>query len=428
MIFLKKLIINISNLKFAIILFIFIALASGLGTLIPQGNFKEDYLNLYNYKPIFGFIDGEKFLNLELDHIYTSSWFLTLLLLLCLSLAACSFRRQIPSLNASLKWIDYNNETKFKKLELASNWQVKNSDNFIENAERILRERGWNNLIKENRISSRKGIIGKLGPIIVHIGLIFLLVGSAYGNFTSHSNENFLRVNESLDLINDNNNEKLTIKLKDFFIERDSNGYPSQFISDLEFNKEGGKSIIKKTTKVNKPIRYKGLTIYQADWAISNLILKIDNLNYQFQLKPVPEIGNQIWGVLVELGYEEKKKYLITIDNENGPVKIFDALDFKETDLYLDKKLVNINSSDLELVKIIPTSGLIIKNDPSVPFIYFAFFLIMVGTTLSLIPTNQLWIYLNQESNTIYIGGLSNRNLLGFQNEFIKISNLIKIN
>ena len=114
--------------------------------------------------------------------------------------------------------------------------------------------------------------------------------------------------------------------------------------------------------------------------------------------------------------------------NNHGPVKIFDALDFKETYLYLDKKLVNINSSDLELVKIIPTSGLIIKNDPSVPFIYFAFFLIMVGTTLSLIPTNQLWIYLNQESNTIYIGGLSNRNLLGFQNEFIKISNLIKIN
>ena len=38
MIFINKLIINISSLKFAILLIIFIAFASSLGTLIPQGN------------------------------------------------------------------------------------------------------------------------------------------------------------------------------------------------------------------------------------------------------------------------------------------------------------------------------------------------------------------------------------------------------
>ena len=44
--------------------------------------------------------------------------------------------------------------------------------------------------------------------------------------------------------------------------------------------------------------------------AISNVILEIDNILYQLQLKEIPEIGNQVWGVLVELGSETKKNYL----------------------------------------------------------------------------------------------------------------------
>ena len=65
---------------------------------------------------------------------------------------------------------------------------------------------------------------------------------------------------------------------------------------------------------------------------------------------------------------------------------------------------------------------MIIKNDPSIPFIYFSFVLIIFGTILSLIPTNQLWILFNKESKNLLIGGLSNRNLLGFKKEFFKLS------
>ena len=87
---------------------------------------------------------------------------------------------------------------------------------------------------------------------------------------------------------------------------------------------------------------------------------------------------------------------------------------------------MEINSSKLSLKKIIPSSGLIIKNDPSVPFIYFSFILIIFGTLISLIPTNQLWILVNKESKKISIGGLSNKNLVGFKKEFLKLSEEIK--
>jgi len=426
MILFKKLILNIASLKFAIGLMIFIAITSAVGTFIPQGNLPEKYIDLYNENPLLGFLDGKNILFLELDHIYTSKWFLTSLIFLCISLAACSFRRQIPSLKASLKWIDFDNQKKFEKLQLASTYKIKSIKDLISNTETLLKKNGWKSLILHNRISARKGLIGKLGPIIVHIGLILLLIGSAYGNLTSNSKEQFLRPNEKLDLINDSSNQKLSVILNDFLIEREIDGKPKQFSSDLDFKSTSSENHEIKKTSVNHPIRYKGLTIYQADWAISDVVLKIDDIKYQIKLKPIPEIGEQIWGVVIELGNKSKKNYLLTVDNENGPVRIFDIKDFSEKEFYLEDYAKELNQSNIELIKIIPSSGIIIKSDPSIPFIYFSFFLIMIGTAISLIPTQQLWIFIPEDSNEVLIGGLSNRNLAGFRKELLDLTNQIK--
>ncbi|MDC3069715.1 cytochrome c biogenesis protein ResB [Prochlorococcus sp. AH-736-D21] len=426
MIIFKNLILKISSLRFAISLIIFIAISSGIGTFIPQGNKRKFYIDIFDDAPIFGFLNGEKVLKLQLDHIYTSFWFLFALILLCISLAACSFRRQIPSLKASLKWIEYKSEKKFRKLQLTSSHQIYEDEDNISKADYLLKKRGWKTYKFKNHLSARRGLIGKVGPLVVHIGLIVLLIGSAYGNFTSQSKEQYLLPGESLDLINESTNSKASIKLADFFIERESDGIPKQFISKLEFTSEDLKLNEIKEAKVNHPIRFKGLTIYQADWAISNVVLEIDNILYQLQLREIPEIGNQVWGVLVELGSKTKKNFLLTIDNENGPLRISNIENFAEKILYINEDALEVNSSKLSLKKIIPSSGLIIKNDPSVPFIYFSFVLIIFGTIISLIPTNQLWILVNKESKKLSIGGLSNKNLVGFKKEFLKLSEEIK--
>ncbi|MBO8205189.1 cytochrome c biogenesis protein ResB [Prochlorococcus marinus] len=426
MIIFKNLILKISSLRFAISLIIFIAISSGIGTFIPQGNNKKFYIDIFDDAPIFGLLNGDNVLRLQLDHIYTSFWFLFSLILLCISLSACSFRRQIPSLKASLKWIEYDSEKKFSKLQLTSSHQINEDEDQLSQADLLLKKRGWKTYKFKSHISARRGLIGKVGPLVVHIGLIVLLIGSAYGSFTSESKEQYLLPGESLNLINESTNSKANVKLVDFSIERESDGIPKQFVSKLDFSSEDLKSNEIKTAKVNHPIRFKGLTIYQADWAISNIVLEIDNILYQLQLKEIPEIGNQVWGVLVELGSETKKNFLLTIDNENGPLTISNIENFSENILYINEDPLEVNFSKLSLKKIIPSSGLIIKNDPSVPFIYFSFILIIFGTIISLIPTNQLWILVNKETKKLSIGGLSNKNLVGFKKEFLKLSEEIK--
>ena len=426
MIIFKNLILKISSLRFAISLIIFIAISSGIGTFIPQGSSNKFYIDIFDDAPILGFLNGEKVLKLQLDHIYTSFWFLFALILLCISLAACSFRRQIPSLKASLKWIEYRNEKKFSKLQLTSSYQINEDADYISKADLFLKNRGWKTYKFKSHISARSGLIGKIGPLVVHIGLIVLLIGSAYGSFTSQSKEQYLLPGESMDLINESTNSKANVKLVDFSIERESDGIPKQFISKLDFSSKDFKLNEIKTAKVNHPIRFQGLTIYQADWAISNVVLEIDNILYQLQLKEIPEIGNQVWGVLVELGSENKKNFLLTIDNENGPLKIANIENFSGDNIYINEDPLEVNSSKVALKKIIPSSGLIIKNDPSIPFIYFSFILIIFGTIISLIPTNQLWILINHETQKLSIGGLSNKNPVGFKKEFFKLSEELK--
>ncbi len=141
MIIVKNLILKISSLRFAISLIIFIAIASGIGTFIPQGSNNEFYIDNFDRAPIFGFLDGEKVLKLQLDHIYTSFWFLFTLILLCISLAACSFRRQIPSLKASLKWIEYKSEKKFRKLQLTTSHPINQDGEHISKVDLLLKKR-----------------------------------------------------------------------------------------------------------------------------------------------------------------------------------------------------------------------------------------------------------------------------------------------
>ena len=130
--------------------------------------------------------------------------------------------------------------------------------------------------------------------------------------------------------------------------------------------------------------------------------------------------------MVVELGENTKKNYLLTIDNEHGPLKIFNIDDFSEKDIYLNEKDVKINSSNIKLIKIIPSSGLIIKSDPSIPIIYSSFVLILSGATLSLIPTKRIWILFDNPSKNYYMGGLCNKNLSGFESEFNQLSEKIK--
>ena len=57
----------LSSLKVAIALLIVIAIASALGTAIPQGESPQNYINHYNQQPLLGLVNGKILLVMNLD-------------------------------------------------------------------------------------------------------------------------------------------------------------------------------------------------------------------------------------------------------------------------------------------------------------------------------------------------------------------------
>ncbi len=65
----KRLLVWLSDLRVAIVLLLLIALASAVGTAIPQGDPPTSYVEAYANTPWLGLLHGEQVLQLQLDHV-----------------------------------------------------------------------------------------------------------------------------------------------------------------------------------------------------------------------------------------------------------------------------------------------------------------------------------------------------------------------
>lgn len=84
---LEKIIKSFYQMKTGIILLVVIALLSIIGTVIPQGNVEEFYLNFYS--PAMAKI----ILACDFDKVYSSWWYILLTVLLLINLFLCSVNR-----------------------------------------------------------------------------------------------------------------------------------------------------------------------------------------------------------------------------------------------------------------------------------------------------------------------------------------------
>ena len=414
----------LSSLKVAILLLLLIAIFCAIGTIIPQQESEQFYYNNFNKNPLLGIINGNILLVLGLNHIYTSLWFLLLLIWLGIALAVCSFRRQIPILNSALNWIDYKSPRQIAKLSISQTIQTKNPSESLKKITINLKKQGWN--VKENngRIAARKGVIGRLGPILIHLGLILLMIGATYGSLNGITIEKFLAPGRSIDLLDENKDKSLTIELQKFQIERDPQGRAEQYRSLVNIIDSNGNKKVKEIS-VNYPLRYKGLTLYQAEWALAAITIQINNSpKLQIPIKQIPELGEEVWGTVLPTKKDGSDPILITVNNEIGPVTIYNNDGVKLISLSTNKE-AKVKETLIKIINIIPSSGLLLKRDPGVPLVYTSFAIILIGASLSIISTKKLWVLYEEGKCLIYLGGLSNRNLSGFSKEFPKLINFL---
>ncbi len=417
--YLRRILFALSSLKVAIILLFLIAIASAIGTSLPQGELAETYIDKYQVHKFLGLIDGQMIIQMQFDHVYSSIWFLGLLGWLSISLIVCSWRRQWPTLKKAMAWIDYKDPKQIQKLAISQTFRIDKQSNSIDNLESYLITSGWKVNKKSLRLAARQGLIGRVGPPLVHFGLIILIIGATFGVLEGVRVERFLVPGRSLNLLSPNGSNQINLNLTDFLIERGPNGQPEQFRSSIELSDKDFNKIFSKQISVNHPLRFRGMTVYQADWALAAITIQINKQQkLQLPLKKIEALGDQVWGVLVPKLDNTNEAMLLTVSSEKGPIRFYSESGIPIGVARPQGGVIQNGESEISVINILPSSGILLKYDPGVPIVYIGFAISLIGSIFSVVSTKQLWVIAEKESNLLHIGGSANRNSIGFARQF----------
>jgi cytochrome c biogenesis protein len=216
--------------------------------------------------------------------------------------------------------------------------------------------------------------------------------------------------------------------VQDFKIAYDDEGSIDQFYSDLSIVDTDGGLLANKTIYVNEPLRYNGLTFYQTDWSISSLVLEIDKSeSLQLPLQLITTNDNtRFWIAKVPLLNNKKEDDLLLILQDlTGKLLIYNSEKSLVGETLLGHKLF-LNGHNIRVTSVIPSTGLQIKSDPGIPFVYIGFLLLMLSVVLSYTSYSQVWGL--KQNNNLYISGQTNRATYSFEKDLISLINISKTN
>ncbi|BDE17622.1 c-type cytochrome biogenesis protein (chloroplast) [Galdieria partita] len=414
-----------SNLNFALILLFTIAFTSFLGTIIEQNqsieyykiNYPEYYIPLFSWKTI---------LFLGLHKIYTSWWYIFLLISLGISLLSCTFLNQLPLLNLAKIIKFYSNLNTLKNfpliIEIKNNISSKYIYHFLQKRYVILQHK--------DQLYLYNGLFSKIAPIFVHISIILILIGAISGFLMGFTVQEMVVEKENFHLQNIINAGPLSkipqnffLKVNKFWIDYNNDGSISQFFSDILVYDNLGNKLYDKTISVNNPLIYKNITFYQTDWNLQAIRLDINNMYLELPLIEVLRNNNKIWISQIQL---DNKNFYLVVEKLDDVIYLYDENKdlINRLKINEDKKIILENINDnitLKVKKIIPSTGIQIKSDPGLPIVYLGFFLLMTSTVFSYFSFNQIWLLINNK-NSIYLTGQTNRAKISFKQYLLKIT------
>ncbi|MGB7272421.1 MAG: cytochrome c biogenesis protein [Geitlerinemataceae cyanobacterium] len=421
----------LANLRLAIVLLLAIAVFSMTGTTIEQGQSLEFYQSNYPEDPaLFGFLSWKVLLFVGLDRVYKTWWFLALLILFGSSLTACTFTRQLPALKAARNWKFYTQPRQFEKLAIASEVETEylETTNF-EKLSQLLEKQKYRVFVEDNTLYARKGIVGRIGPIVVHASMLLILAGAIVGSMTGIVAQHMIPSGATVQI----NNiveagafsslkifEDWSLKVNRFWIEYTPSGSIDQFYSDLSILDKEGQEVDRQTIYVNKPLRYKGTVLYQTDWSIAGVQVKVNNSPI-FRL-PMVSLDTQgkgrLWGTWVPSKPDMSEGITLLARDLQGTLLVYDREGVLTASVRSGGE-TEVNGVTLKVLDLIGATGLQVKVDPGIPLVYAGFGLLMISALMSYVSHSQIWAL--QKEGKFYIGGRTNRAQVAFERETLEV-------
>uniref|UniRef100_A0A453LVM5 ResB-like domain-containing protein n=1 Tax=Aegilops tauschii subsp. strangulata TaxID=200361 RepID=A0A453LVM5_AEGTS len=351
--------------------------------------------------PVFGFITWRWILTPGFDHMFSSPVFLGLLALLAASLMACTFTTQLPMVKVAKRWSFMSSGGSIRKQDFAESLPRAS----IQDLGVILMGAGYEVFTKGPSLYAFKGLAGRYAPIGVHVAMIFVMAGatlSATGSFKGS-----VDVPQGLNfVIGDIMKPKgifsvapdvfnTEVHVNRFYMEYYDSGEVSQFYSDLSLFDLDGKEVMRRTIKVNDPLRYGGITIYQTDWGFSALQVKKNGEGpFNLAMAPLQLNGNKkLYGTFLPLEDSDSSgvKGISMLARDLQSIVLYDQ-DGKFVGVRRpsSKLPIEINGNEILIEDAIGSTGLDLKTDPGIPIVYAGFGALMLTTCISYLSHAQV--------------------------------------
>lgn len=325
----------LSSMRFAISLLTVISIASVIGTVVTQNEPMPNYVNQ------FGPFWFEIFAQFSIYSVYSAWWFLLIMAFLVTSTSLCIVRNAPKMINDMRSWRDQVREQSLRNFHHHVEWQGAGNvpDLARETARRVEAEGFQVRLVeKENSVlvTAKQGAANKLGYIFAHSAIVIICIGGLLDSNLPISAQQWLfdkqpfigngiiaeipakhRLSTSNPTFRGNtfvpegasSNTTIlpmsegvmiqelpfTLQLQKFIIDFYPTGMPKLFASEvLVTDHETGKTF-PATIKVNEPLVYKGLAVYQSSFEDGGSRLKL--VGY-----PMKGVNNQNFQVEGEVG------------------------------------------------------------------------------------------------------------------------------
>ena len=321
----------LSSMRFSISLLTVIAIASVIGTVVTQNEPMPNYVNQFG--PFWSDILGR----FSIYSVYAAWWFLLIMAFLVTSTSLC-IARNAPKMIADMKsWRESVREQSLRNFHHRVEWSSANTREAIaQEVGRKVAAKGyqWKLVEKDGAtlLTAKQGAANKLGYIFAHSAIVIICIGglldsnipigiqqwlydkspfigngiiaevpakhrlglgnpSFRGNTFvpegASSNTAIIPVGEGVMI----QELPFTLQLKKFVIDFYATGMPKLFASEvLVTDHETGKTF-PATIKVNEPLIYKGMAVYQSSFEDGGSHLKLLGYpmkgpnNQQFQVE-----------------------------------------------------------------------------------------------------------------------------------------------
>ena len=408
-----------SSIKFTVLLLTLIAAGSVFGTVVKQGAPADEYLSYYS-ESTYRFI---KFFGL--DDTYHAPWFYTLILLFVVNLCLCTIGRLTRFIRSGHGAARLPGEDALAGMEM----HFTAKDGSPEEIERAL-GRGYRCLYREPEGAVyEKGALSRYGVYIIHASIILILAGGFVGAVLGYKGYMILNVGEVKDRISmraENTAERplgFALKCKDFKVSFYPGGEPKDYVSSVEVI-DNGKTVAEKDIRVNDPLSYKGVHVYQASYGRTPLFrFNIGGDNVTLKEREAFKQGDFLIMVV---------RFQALVHNFGPGVQVAFLEDGKPKTVWFLKDVAKFRQRSLSGVEVTLTqideqfyTGLEVAKDPGIWFVWTGFALILFGLYVNFFTFHRR-IYVRSGPQGMIVAGFASKGKEPFAEEFKRLKDAVK--